>query len=267
MIPNILLYTVPPDNRSGGITNFFLFFEICKKKKINIFLCPILKNISSLHFVSPFDNISLNEITQQELNNYFNLNDNSKEYNIKDDIVNVDVLRRRDNIIIYPENVAGNPAEQKYVVRWLHFFPHINAIKTFSFKTDYICFFSDYIFNLYGNLCKNINAYNFMKNNIKKPNILRVFHFKKDYYKNFNKYRRGKCLLVRKGYPPFTFRRNISEYNKYASSIINNNKAFGFENIDFGIKHDEMISLFNNKCLLLSFDPFSFTNIIIRIDN
>jgi hypothetical protein len=269
MIPNILLYTIPPNTHSGGNKNFFLFFEICKKKNINIFLCPVLKTIPSLNFYSPFDNKSLDEITEQEINNYFK-NNNSNEYNLKYDIVNcdivnLDVLRRRDNIVIYSEDVVGNPAEQKYVVRWLHFFPHINAIKTYSFKTDYICFFSDFIFNLYDNLCKNIEIYNFMRDNIKKPNILRVFHFKKDYYKNFNKNREGNCFLVRKCYPPYSFRKSDKEYCEYVSYIVNDGKGHGFEHVDSISTHDEMISSFNNKCLFLSFDPFTFTSIIASL--
>jgi hypothetical protein len=263
MLPNIILYTVPPDIRSGGITNFFLFFEICKKKHNNTFLCPILKDIPSLRFNSPFNDKSIDEITQQEINNYFNIkNDNSKNYNLEDCIINLDILKRRDNIVIYPEDVLGNPAEQKYVVRWLLFFPNQNAIKSYSFDKDYICFFSEYIFNLYDNLCKNVNIYNYMKYKIKTPNILRVFHFKKNYYKNLKKKRSGKCILIRKCYPPFSFRKNEKIYNNYLTNIINENKKYNFENIDFGINHEEMISLFNEKELLLTYDPFTFTSVI-----
>jgi len=264
MFPNILFYTTPLNEHSGGIANCYLFVKLCREKNINIFLCPILKTIPSLGFFSPFDNKSLDEISQQEINNYFN-NDSS----FKDIIVNIDTLKHRDNIIIYTEDVEGNPAEQKFVVRWLHFFPNPNAAKTYSYESDYICFFSDYIFNLYDNLCGNLNIHNFIKPHIIKPNILRVFHFKKNTYKNFNDNfkieREGRCLVVRKGYPPASFRNNDLEFNNYSNNIISENAKLGFDIIGHGITHSDMIKLFNKKQLFLSFDPFTFTLVIASL--
>lgn len=259
-MPDIFIYTTPPDINSGGVTNLFLLLEIFKKKQISAFLCPILKNIQTLQFYSPFNNKTIEEITQQEIDNYFN----STNSIFKESIVNVEALKRRDNIVIYTEDVEGNPAEQKYVVRWLLFFPHPNSAKTYSFETDYICFYSNYIFNLYDNLCENCNMHNYIKPNIDKPNILRVFHFKKDCYKNLDITRDGDCFLVRKGYPPATFI-GYSNYHGYSSKIISENTQHGFELVDWGITHDNMISLFNKKKLFLSHDPFTFTNIIASL--
>ena len=195
---NILLYTCPLDNKSGGIQNIFLFFDLCRKKGYNIFLCPLLKHIPSLNFFSPFNNKNLEEITQKEFDSYY-----GTDYNKF--VVNLKMLKTRDNIVIYTEDVIGNPSHQNYVVRWLNFFPHPAAVKKYSFEKDYICFFSNYIFNLYDNLCKNVNMNNYMHDKIKTPNLLRVFHFDKDIYTDYKNSRKGSCFIVRKGYPPYSF--------------------------------------------------------------
>ena len=50
------------------------------------------------------------------------------------DIVTPEILRSRNNVIIYPEDILGNPAEQKYIVRWLFYFPIPEAVKMYNFN-------------------------------------------------------------------------------------------------------------------------------------
>jgi hypothetical protein len=255
-MPNILLYTTPLDIHSGGISNLYLFFNLCKKNGLNVFLCPLIRNIDSLNFWSPFHDRRIEEITQKEIYQYFG---NTP----KEDIVTVDILCARNNVVIYPEDVIGNPSEQKYVVRWLLFFPIPLAVQHYSFENDYICFFSDYIFNLYDNLCKNINIENHLTNKINKVNILRIFHFKNDFYKDKNYKREGGTFIIRKGYPPNTF---ILHKNCRDHKIINKNLKLGLEyNHWMSTSHEEMINIFNSKKVFISYDPFTFTNIIASL--
>ena len=261
-MPNILLYTTPLDIHSGGSSNFYLFFNLCKKNGINIFLCPIVRNIDSLCFWSPFHSKCIEEINQEEIYQYFG--------NMpKEDIITVDILRARDNVVIYPEDVIGNPAEQKYVVRWLHFFPTQLAVQNYSFEKDYICFFSDYIFNLYDSLCKNLSIENHLTNKISKQNILRIFHFKNNFYKDKNYKRYGGSFIVRKGYPPNSF--IINKPNKHHHHHIRNLFINYFINQEFekipdcGTTHEQMVEIFNSKKTFITHDPFTFTSIIASL--
>ena len=143
----ILLYSPPIYKGSGGLANFKLFFDICKKLKYKIYFCPLLKNIDSLNFFTEFNDTPINSITHKKLLDYYNVQD--CDTILKEDIVTPEILRSRNNVIIYPEDIIGNPAEQKYVVRWLHFFPTPPAVESYNFNKDFICFFSDCFYNLY----------------------------------------------------------------------------------------------------------------------
>jgi hypothetical protein len=260
-MPNILLYINPLDIHSGGSSNFYLFFNLCKKNGLNVFLCPLIRNIDSLNFWSPFHGKSIEEITQEEIYQYFG---NTP----KEDIVTVDILCARNNVVIYPEDVIGNPSEQKYVVRWLHFFPIPQAVQNYSFENDYICFFSDYIFNLYDNLCKNLSIENHLTNKITKLNIFRIFHFKNDFYKDKNYKREGGVFMNRKGYPPYTFRKTFPSHS-YHQQIMTTNKNLSdmgyYELKNHGLTHEEMIEVFNSKETFVSVDPFTFTFVIASL--
>jgi len=207
----LLLYISQIYVHSGGLNNFKLFFDICKKNGVKILYCPLLKDIPSLKFISAFNNVPFEEINQSEMYNYFNI-DNAQKIN-NDDIVTVDILCKRDNVVIYSEDVIGNPAEQKHVVRWLHFFPIKNAVMNYDFENDLIYFFSDYIYNFYKYLCNNVGIIDNLTKNIKELNICRVFLFNKDYYENININRidkrimyENKSFTIRKFFYPFTFR-------------------------------------------------------------
>jgi len=258
---NILLYTTPLDSHSGGSSNLYLFFNLCKKNGINVFLCPLIRNVDSLHFWSPFHSKTIEQISQEEIYDYF-------RNTHKEDIVTVDILRARNNVVIYPEDIIGNPAEQKYVVRWLLFFPIPLAVQHYSFENDYICFFSNYIFNLYDNLCKNLNIENHLTNKITKLNILTIFHFNKGLYKDNQKPRKGGTFIIRKGYPPNSFIINKpSEIHYRMRSIFSNYLiSQGFEQMpDGGTTHEQMVEIFNSKKILITHDPFTFTSIIASL--
>ena len=228
---NILLYTPPIYKVSGGLGNFKLFFDICKKLNYKIYFCPILKNIESLAFMSIFNDRSINSISQQELIDYYTTNLYREcDTILINDIVTPTILRARNNVVIYSEDVIGNPAEQKYVVRMLYYFPVPSAVASYNFNTDYICFYSDYIYNLYKYVCMACGIEDLLTKKIKLVNICRVFKFEPEVYKlikrktilNKNMKTNKKCFTVRKLFPPYSF----SSHNKgcnasYVSDIYN----------------------------------------------
>ena len=225
----ILLYIPPPFKVSGGLGNFKLFFDICKKLNYRIYYCPLLKNIPNLGFITPFNDRSLESISREELVSYYVNSSRPAEHISPNDIVPPEILRARNNIVIYPEDVIGNPAEQKYIVRWLFFFPIPSALFQYNFETDYICFYSDYIYNFYKYLCMACGISDYLTKRITKVNICRVFKFEPETYNlipqnriiNKNISTNKKCFTLRKLFPPASF----DKYNKgvnldYATEII-----------------------------------------------
>ena len=185
-MPNILLYMPPPYKVSGGLGNFKLFFDICKKMGYSIYFCPLLKSVSSLNFNSPFNNKEIDTISNEELVNYYLHPDQPSEEIDPKNIVTSAILRARNNVVIYAEDVIGNPAQQAHVVRWLFFFPIPNAVKYYNFNNDYIWFFSDYIYNFYKYVCIACGIPDILTNKLKEKNVCRVFKFEPKMYKSIN---------------------------------------------------------------------------------
>ena len=320
---NILLYIPPPYKISGGLGNFKLFFDICKELGYSIYYCPLLKNISSLNFNTVFNNRNINSITHKELIDYYNDAKDCEDINITD-IVTPTILMSRNNVVIYPEDILGNPAEQKYIVRWLFYFPIPEAVKMYNFNNDYICFYSDYIFNFYKYVCIACGIEDLLTNKIKNPNICRVFKFEPKLFNsikntrkiNTNQMTNNKSFTIRKFFPPCTFSRynvvnaiyaqniltkhknlihiKIEEKRKNKSKIeklnlqtqidnLNKNKPDifdqnvirtyltnkfkneGYTLIEHKNSSDEFVDFFLKKDLFLSFDPFTFMNIIASL--
>ncbi len=228
-MPNILLYMPPPYKVSGGLGNFKLFFDICKKLKYSIYFCPILKTIYSLKFISPFNDRDIEKISDTELKNYYiNSPEPVDEIN-PNDIVTSSILSARNNVVIYAEDVIGNPAQQAYVVRWLLYFPIPTALQNYNFNTDYIWFYSDYIYNFYKYVCIACGIPDYLTKKLNKINICRVFKFEPHMYKSINSKRiinknmntNRKCFTLRKLFPPVSF----EKFNKgvnivYAKEIL-----------------------------------------------
>jgi hypothetical protein len=248
-------------------------------------------------------------------------------------------LRSRDNIVIYTEDVIGNPAEQKYILRWLLYFPIPTAVSSYNFDTDYICFYSNFIYNFYKVICDSCGTEDKLTNRLKKLIICRVFTFEPKMYKsihnsrviNTNMHTNKKCFTLRKFFPPHTFKKFNNKPNiLYTNEILNdhrnkikrkinvlnnintllrNNKPFlkkkniitnqniiknkiiqliknrpdtksfdvikdylktkfldmGFENIEYQNSSQDFVNYFLQKDYFLSFDPFTFMNIIASL--
>lgn len=297
---HILLYLPPPYKDSGGLGNFKLFFDICKGLGYSIYFCPLFKNIPSIGFLTQFNDRNINTITHAELINYYQCPSRPSEFINSCDIVTPSILQARNNIVIYCEDVMGNPSEQQYIVRWLFYFPVPSVLPHYNFNSDYICFYSDYIFNFYKFVCLSCGFPDFLTKNIKQLNICRVFKFQPNIYNslpkriiNSNIKTNRKCFTVRKCFPPVSF----SSYNKninfeyyrdiqlrYIKSIkilkqkiktatmfdkrIINNKLIGLKKNPPNIKSFETITNYlKNKFLNMNYDNIEAKNSSIEYIN
>jgi len=279
---SIIIYTCELFKVSGGLSNFKLIFEILIKLRYRVYFCPLLEDIPSLNFTSPFNNIPIKNITHQEFIDYFIYPGYEIHcYTIPiENIVSPEILLKKDNVVIYTEDVIGNPTNQNYVVRWLHFFPIPNAVKHYDFKNDLICFYSDYIYNFYKYVCEACNCDDYLTSKITIPNICRIFKFEPEVYSFFQKYLRPpnldmnkntKCFTTRKLFPPYTFTKFTKSVNKkYAKEIltIHNSKIKKLQNklIKINTNKSELMNqinlLKNNKP-----DVFSFSVVKEYLEN
>jgi hypothetical protein len=192
---HILLYSPPPYKVSGGLGNFKLFFDICKKLGYSIYFCPLLKNIPSLNFNTQFNDRIIDSICDIELIDYYiKCPEKEVEYINPNDIVTATILKARNNVVIYPEDVIGNPTQQEYVVRWLFYFPIPTAIKYYNFDKDYIWFYSDYIYNFYKYVCIACSIPDYLTKNLKELNICRVFNFEPEMYKSIKSIKSNRII-------------------------------------------------------------------------
>ena len=263
--PEILLYFGKPVEGSGGLTTFFLFFNLLKKMNYRVKYCPLLKNISNLGFTTELNNKDINTITQNEIYKYFN-----NTIILKEDIVTIKSLKSKNNVVIYSEDIIGNPTQQKFVIRWLLFFPIPKSVKNYNFLEEEIWFYSNYIFNLYDNLCKNLNLPNYLNNHIQNPNILRVLNFNKyiNYDKNNkNKFKRdGIAYVDRKFYPPYSFILNNDIKKIKIEKEINMRIEMKSNYLmKWGEECNKNFNLFFKKEKFISYDRFTFLNIIASL--
>jgi len=286
---NILFYICPIIKASGGCCCFKLYFDIFKRLGYNVFFCPLLKNIKSLNFNTHFHNRTIDSIKQFELDDYYK---ECTDINIFD-IVSVAILKNRNNVVIYTEDVIGNPAEQEYVVRLLLFFPIPAAVISYNFEKDLIVFFSDYVYNFYKYACASCKVLDLLTNKIKNPTICRVFIFDQTQYDKSKTQKRIKyksdypyksAFTMRKFFPPanFVYRPLITEgiaesllndrqiahkknqrlWEAANNSVIENYTTRGFTNVTTRETPLDFIRFFNEQELFISFDPFTFMIII-----
>jgi hypothetical protein len=162
--------------------------------------------------------------------NEFIVNDSYK-YKITSEI---DV---KNDIIIYPEIIWGNPLNMSNVVRYIMNVGHItlNRKETWD-DNDFWIYFSERFYD-----------------GIKDKNILHIFDSKKEYYKNYN--------LERKYKSCHTFRKN---------DLVKNNNSYHIHpsdsiEIGFNMGDEYLINLFNNCKKFYSYDTETYLSVLAAL--
>jgi len=260
---NIIIYSLfNRNNYSGGLSIIRILLEKIKLYlPDNIYFCPLIEDIPELNFYSSFRvmkggilyNKPLENITDDEFKSLF-----STEFHPF--VVTHKVLSQKNNIVIYPEDIIGNPLKQTYVVRWLLFFPNENPAKNYDYNNDLILFYDYSYYNLYKYLCKDLNIKDYLTDNIKNPKYFKIMRFEIDKFKDYKLTRNGTCSTVRKSWPPYTFcDKNIRNdfFYKKIKKLNEIHTNFNFEFEDF-LNDEQIIYLFNIKEKFISYDLFTF---------
>jgi hypothetical protein len=249
------------------------------------YLCHLINYITktNISYIIHNKNKSISSYTDND----FNLETNK---NYITPLATRDILLNRNNIVIYPESVFGNPLEQKYVVRWILYFPPESSMKSWN-KDDLILWFCD-LYRKYNNdyqkFNNNINIEVKNKEGIFSilSNLSSLLDIKN--YKKLNK-KDECCFTIRK--KSIGYHRKIYQHINHPNNICNNcligkwpiecncndfsdgvelkhnkkyNKVYRFE---YPIKISDEIELFKNTGTFYCYDPFCFSAVIAVLHN
>jgi len=135
---NYIFYTHHFNENSGGSSLFFILCEFLKNKfgLNNFYIAPLICRGDGMIDRGYIKQYNLNENDYvfdsfgNSINFIDNLNDdyyNPEKYNwpknYKSFLVTKEILNNKNNVAIYTEGILGNPLQQKFVWRWILYFP------------------------------------------------------------------------------------------------------------------------------------------------
>jgi len=287
---NWVFYTHNYNVNSGGSSVFFkLCLELREKYNNNFYIAPIVcrgDGISAINEVNPVDrhNRSLSYIDNLH-SSYFDKNNYNWPEEYKQLLITKELLSDRNNVAVYSEGILGNPLEQKYIIRWILYFPTpgLPVCPTFPWgKNDKFLFWDmAYYINIdaeyYGlnDLCVNksdyypnekdllFGSYVFLHKNIDLNTTL---------YKKSNN-RKGSCYLIRKADPNYnrTLKQNWNFGNNYNPNhpylkpkppvLIHPADSVIIDNYDL----NKLINVFKEKEFFYCYDLYTFHNCLAML--
>ena len=279
---------------SGGIaiTHYLCHLINCITGKNIAYLCPVIEE--PLHGIwyggctangfRKYDKKRpLDEITDKDLNDLII----NKKWNCP--IISRKDLLKRNNVVIYSEEVKGNPLEQKYVMRWLLFFYLPENMKDIINKNELLMYYSsDYIRN--EKIMQKLNNCVHSNNNNDKI-IFRIFTNLNKIFRIANNYglkRYGTCFSLRKASNKHNVIHKIHKKNNNnecsnclerkqgiffwecncKGNVLGNklvhrdNSVFRFE---YPMPLESLVFLFNRCKYFYCYDVFTFTPVIATL--
>ena len=148
---------------------------------------------------------------------------------------------KETTVVIYGEQVTGNPMNSKHVVRWILAPIGVNIsfdiIKTWN-PNDLVYYFnSEYKFFETSNVNKYKTVYKLLSSIHVNPNLI-----------NLNFPRSGFCHAFRKCH----IHKSINYIHPDDS----------YQIMDFGVEQDTLIEIFNTYKFFISYDPLTFLNVM-----
>jgi hypothetical protein len=272
----ILICNYNYDQSSGGIT-------------ILHYLCHLINYISKTNIAYLINIKSKNILDYDDEDFYLKTN-----RSFITPLATKDILLTRNNIVLYMENIKGNPLEQKYVVRWMLYFESGSNMKTWD-NNDLILWYCD----LYRKYNKNIQEFNNdiiiddISNNQIIFSILANINKLLDINSNFKNKLDECCYTIRKigktningnkalSKPNYKYNnectncklkkwptectcKDYSDGIKIIHDTKNYNKVYRFE---YPTKLVDEIELFKNTGTFYCYDPFCFSAVIASLHN
>tara|TARA_Y100000389_G_C17434730_1_gene504795 strand:- start:64 stop:1719 length:1656 start_codon:yes stop_codon:yes gene_type:complete len=236
-VRNFIFYTHAYNENSGGSS---LFYKICidmnKKGYNNFYLAPIFCMGNGMIWASQENNTSdidkhgRSQKYVRDLPDEYFKKSSYPEF-MQDFIVTREMLEKRDNIAVYGEGFLGNPLEQRYVLRWIMYFPTpglpVDPTNPFSKNDKFLFWDLAYFRNIDDSYTELNDCVTISKSDHYPdekdlifgcyPFLHEIIDLDSEKYKNI--IREGSCHLIRKADPNYnrTFRQNWNvgkEYNK-----------------------------------------------------
>jgi hypothetical protein len=132
----IIFYVHPWNTQSGGNSLFFILCDKLNKLYNNIaYIAPLIckgdglidhgyikhYNIENIYLWDP--NSTSQQILEKIPDHYYQRENYVFPEHLNIQLVTKDILLSRDNLAVYSEGIVGNPLQQKYVWRWILYFP------------------------------------------------------------------------------------------------------------------------------------------------
>jgi hypothetical protein len=281
---NYIFYTHNFNINSGGSSFMFkLCLDLQNNLSNNYFIAPIFCDGDGLirHDINTeFDNHGRTIMPIENINdNYFNKTLYNWDDKYKNLLITKEILLTKNNIAIYGEGIVGNPLQQKYVIRWICYFPTpgLPIDPNYSWgKNDKFLFWGE---SYYNNIDKHYRTINegILKDSLHYPDKDDILFFRYLFIhdtvelntqKFKNNIRSGSCYLIRKADINYnrTFNNNWNDGYQY-----NNNCPFmkpkppvyihpsDSINID-NYQIEELINIFQQTEYLYCYDLYTFHN-------
>jgi hypothetical protein len=272
----ILITVGDYDESSGGITIFHYF-------------CHLINYVSKTN-IAYLVNIKDKPINYYEENDFY-LKTN-KDYITP--LATKKILCKRNNIVIYGDDMIGNPLEQKYVVRWMTYFELGSRMKSWN-NNDLIIWFCD-LYRKYNDIVQKFNNNTLNKtinNNHVIISILSNIEKLFNYANNNNLNKKDECCFTLRKIRRSQHNRGRSIYQhehinffecencqkrEWPSECNCENSLDGVElkhnkkynkvyRFEYPIKISDEIELFKNTGTFYCYDPFSFSSVIAVLHN
>jgi hypothetical protein len=288
---NYIIYTYNFDQNSGGSSVFFkLVSEI---NKDNFFIAPIFCRGDALIDLNFVENNNLDKhkydfdihnrtlfLIEDLPDSYFDPNNYNWPEEYKKFLIKKDILLTRNNVAIYGEGFIGNPLQQKFIWRWVMYFPTpgLPCDPYFPWsKNDKFIYWNKSYFNnkdlYYGGINNGLiyeSDYYPPENNILYFQYLFIHKNIDLDFKNINNNREGSCYLIRKADINYnrTFQQNWNfgkEYNENHPNCKPKPPIFIHPPDSICIDSyglDDLIKIFQEKKYFYCYDLFTFHNCI-----
>ncbi len=269
---NIIIYVYNFNPLGGGCTVLHYLCHLLNSlsDRTICYLCPVIQmpnigvwfeGITSKGFREKDINRPLNEITQEHLN------DLRVNHMWRTPIISKEMLLKRNNMVIYSDEICGNPIEQKYVCRWILYLLLGDAEDRYN-DEDLLMYYSE-PFRWTKKFFQEINNNIPKKDRVFKETNLTIFANVKmllSFFINRNEKRTETCYQFRKAsknHPVKMRYEYTGEDSEEGCKVIHPKGSIKMDN--YVISKKEMLDMFNKCYRFYCYDAHSLTAVLAAL--